>query len=181
MTIGKPGRGYDIALGVIVLSTLIVTIAIFYAVSAGYLATPWILLALFCVFASIMAAALLMVERGRQQTIKEAAEVPGERLRRRLRAVNAAFSEAALVMDELQRDLEAQQATREALMREAERQQRLLEVNKDEAEKIRQILVGETKETIRAQRRRELAIFVAGILISAALSVPIGIWVNSIS
>ncbi|GAA3518703.1 hypothetical protein GCM10023075_81030 [Streptosporangium album] len=84
-------------------------------------------------------------------------------------------------MDELRRDLEAQQAARETLLVEAEQQQRLLEINTEEAEKIRQILVGETKATIRAERRREWMFFLFGFLASAAASVPIGLWVNHIS
>ncbi|MFI7447134.1 hypothetical protein ACIBQX_06485 [Nonomuraea sp. NPDC049714] len=116
-----------------------------------------------------------------RRQLKYARDEPSQQLRHRVEAVNTAITEAADLMDELRRDVEAQQAAREALLAEAERQQRLLELNKDEAEKIRQILVGETKATIRAAWRRELAIFFAGVLISGALSIPIGIWVNSIS
>ncbi|UBU16652.1 hypothetical protein [Nonomuraea gerenzanensis] len=118
---------------------------------------------------------------GAYERLSQAKEDPAEKLHRRVQAVNQAFAEAATLMDELQRDLEAQQATREALLAEAKHQQRLLELNKDEAENIRQILFGETKKTIRAERRRELVIFLAGVLLSAALSIPIGIWVNNIS
>ncbi|WP_127936847.1 hypothetical protein [Nonomuraea polychroma] len=113
--------------------------------------------------------------------LRQAKEDPRQQLRRRVDAVNNAFAEAATLMDELRRDLEAQQAARDQLLAEAEHQQRLLELNKEEAKKIRQILVNETKATIRAAWRREVGFFLAGVLVSAALSVPIGIWVNSIS
>ncbi|MFJ2034323.1 hypothetical protein [Streptosporangium sp. NPDC087985] len=116
----------------------------------------------------------MLADRARLQ---QAAEDPHERLYRRIQAVNKAFTEAAGLMDELRRDLEAQQATREALLVEAERQQRLLEINKDEAEKIRQILIGETKATIRAERRRQWMY----IGIGALLSIPVGVFVNWIS
>ncbi|MEO3794647.1 hypothetical protein ABGB14_30925 [Nonomuraea sp. B10E15] len=122
-----------------------------------------------------------LMATSRPPRLAEAVEDPGERLTRRIQAVNASFTEAAALMVELQRDLEAQRATRDALLAEAEHQQRLLELNKDQAEDIRTILVGETKQTIRAARRREWAFFLSGLLLSAALSIPIGIWVNSIS
>ncbi|MFI6290434.1 hypothetical protein ACIBEJ_02560 [Nonomuraea sp. NPDC050790] len=102
---------------------------------------------------------------------------PGERLRTRIKAVNDAFTEAAILMDELRRDLEAQQTVREALLAEADSQQKLLEIDKEQAEKIRQILVGETKATVRAERRHQWMFFVLGI----SMSVPIGVFVNWIS
>ncbi|MFB4284874.1 hypothetical protein ACBJ59_57070 [Nonomuraea sp. MTCD27] len=118
---------------------------------------------------------------GRQRELEifplEVRSDPGERLQTRIRAVNDAFAEAATLMDELRRDLEAQQTAREALLAEAERQQRLLEIDKEQAEKIRQILVGETKATIRAERRQQWMFFALGI----SMSVPIGVFVNWIS
>ncbi|MFI9841604.1 hypothetical protein ACIHFD_31535 [Nonomuraea sp. NPDC051941] len=134
--------------------------------------------------AAIMVLPVYLVASGEGRTQAEedpAKEDPAQVLRRRVQAVNQAFTEAVALMDLLRRDLDAQQAAREALLAEAERQQRLLELNEEEAEKIRQILIGETKASIRAGRRRELRFFLAGILLSAALSIPIGIWVNSIS
>ncbi|TLP66534.1 hypothetical protein [Microbispora triticiradicis] len=116
-----------------------------------------------------------------RKRVRAAKEDPVERLRRRISRVNDAFAKATTLMDELRRDLEAQQATREALLAEAERQQQLLAINEEEAEKIRQILTNETKETIRAERRREWLFFLLGFAASAAASVPIGIWVNHIS
>ncbi|GIH44958.1 hypothetical protein SAMN05421833_102465 [Microbispora rosea] len=113
--------------------------------------------------------------------VQQADEDPGERLRERIHNVNQAFGDAAALMDELRRDLEAQQAARESLLEEAERQQRLLNLNKDEAENIRRILVGETKATILAERRREWMFFGLGFVASAVASIPIGIWVNHIS
>ncbi|MFI6509658.1 hypothetical protein ACIBCT_18790 [Streptosporangium sp. NPDC050855] len=110
-----------------------------------------------------------------------AEEDPGQRLQHRIQSVNSAFAEATTLMDELRRDLEAQQAARATLLAEAEQQQRLLEINTEEAEKIREILVGETKATIRAERRREWMFFLLGFLASATASVPIGLWVNHIS
>lgn len=99
------------------------------------------------------------ISRKQQQ---EAAEDPGERLQRRVEAVNTAFDEALSLMGELRRDLKAQQAARKKLIDDAKTQQRLLSVNKDQAENIRQILVGETKATIRAARRREWMFFALG-------------------
>jgi hypothetical protein len=128
-------------------------------------------------------APTLMIFHGLQYLtrLKRVEEDPRQRLRRRVDAVNNAFAEATTLMNELQRDLEAQQAARDQLLAEAEHQQRLLEVNKEEAERIRQIMVTETKATIRAAWRREMGFFLAGVLVSALLSIPIGIWVNSIS
>ncbi|MBB6557272.1 hypothetical protein [Nonomuraea rubra] len=126
-------------------------------------------------------AANELVSLLRRRRIREAEEDPGKRLQRRIELVNAAFSEAGMLLQELQKDLEAQQATRTALIEEAKRQQELLAVNEEQAEKIRSILTHETKATIRAERRQQLAYFLAGVLVSAILSIPIGIWVNSIS
>ncbi|MBG0826144.1 hypothetical protein HS048_36370 [Planomonospora sp. ID91781] len=97
-----------------------------------------------------------------------------ERLRERAKAVNAAFTEAARLMEDLQRDLAAQQAAREALLAQTEEQQRLLEVNEEQAEKIRQILVGETKATIHAERRQQWLFFALGVF----ASIPIGVAIN---
>jgi hypothetical protein len=113
--------------------------------------------------------------------VQQADEDPGERLRQRIHKVNQAFGDAAALMDELRRDLEAQQAARESLLEDAERQQQLLNLNREEAEDIRRILVGETKATILAERRREWMFFGLGFIASAAASIPIGIWVNHIS
>ncbi|WP_405085056.1 hypothetical protein [Microbispora sp. NBC_01389] len=116
--------------------------------------------------------------RGRnRERLGAAADKPGKRLNDWIKAVNDAFTEAATLMHELQRDLRAQQAAREALLTEAERQQKLLEVDQEQAEKIREILVGETKATIRAERRQQLLFFALGL----AASVPIGVFVNWIS
>ncbi|MER7363302.1 hypothetical protein [Nonomuraea wenchangensis] len=99
---------------------------------------------------------------------------PAERLKRRVIAINATFSEAATLMSDLQRDLAAQQAAREVLVAQAEEQQRLLEVNEEQAEKIRQILIGETKATIRAERRQQWMFFALGVVVS----IPIGVMIN---
>ncbi len=98
-------------------------------------------------------------------------------LRRRVERVNEAFVEAATLMADLQRDLAAQQAAREELIAKADEQQRLLAVDQEQAENIRQILLGETKATIRAERRREMLFLGAGML----MSIPIGVLVNYIS
>ncbi|MEV4551904.1 hypothetical protein ACI2LC_18715 [Nonomuraea wenchangensis] len=118
---------------------------------------------------------------GSAKRLRQASEDPAEVLRRRIQDVNRAFRDASRLMHDLQRDLAAQQAARESIVADAEHHQRLLQLDKDQADNIRQILLGETKTTIRAARRRELGIFVAGLILSAALSIPIGIWVNSIS
>ncbi|MEU4702574.1 hypothetical protein [Nonomuraea dietziae] len=116
-----------------------------------------------------------------RQRLDQAAEDPGELLQRRVERVNTAFAEAAALMDELQRDVEAQQAAREALVTQAAEQQRLLEINEEQAEKIRHLLFSETKATIHAERRQQWTFFLLGYLASTATSIPIGIWINSIS
>lgn len=99
---------------------------------------------------------------------------PRTRLRSRIQGVNAAFAEAGELMDELRRDLEAQQTARDILLAHAEEQQQLLELNQEQAEKIRRILVSETKATIRTERRQQWMFFALGILVS----IPIGIAIN---
>ncbi|WP_440100046.1 hypothetical protein [Streptosporangium sp. H16] len=137
----------------------------------------WYLAAALLVIISI---ALLGLQRGRRPTklrLSQAEEYPGEVLRRRVERVNEAFVEAATLMADLQRDLAAQQAAREELIAKADEQQRLLAVDQEQAENIRQILLGETKATIRAERRREMLFLGAGML----MSIPIGVLVNYIS
>ncbi|MFG2076950.1 hypothetical protein [Nonomuraea maritima] len=122
---------------------------------------------------SVIAACWLAYWR-HKKTIRELGFSPADqpaRLRHQISRVNSAMTEAAELMDNLQRDLAAQQAARETLIAEAEHQQRLLEVNKVEAEKIRLIIVGETKRSLRTQRFREWGFFLAGL----ALAVPINI------
>ncbi|MER7506094.1 hypothetical protein AB0L05_30480 [Nonomuraea pusilla] len=114
------------------------------------------------------------VTRDWQRRLAHAAEDPGKVLRDRITRINDAFAEAASLMEDLRRDLEAQQAARETLVAQAEEQQRLLEVNEEQAEKIRQILVGETKATIRAERRQQWMFFTLGVLVS----IPIGVAIN---
>ncbi len=125
----------------------------------------------------IAGAILIFGIRSARQTsnrIKQAAEDPRELLRERVRKVNSAFTEATTLMDELRRDLAAQEAARDTLLRQALEQQQLLEVSEEQAEKIRQILVGETKETIRDERRQQWLFFGLGV----AASIPIGIMIN---
>ncbi|GIH98103.1 hypothetical protein [Planobispora takensis] len=117
-----------------------------------------------------------MRREGRQRLaqVDKGTEDPRQALRYRIDAVNTAFTEAARLMDDLKRDLAAQQAAREALLAQAEEQERLLEFNQEQAEKIRQILVGETKATIRAERRQQWMFFALGVL----ASIPIGVAIN---
>ncbi len=88
--------------------------------------------------------------------------------------MNRAFTDVVRLMDDLRRDVEAQQAAREVLLTQAEEQQRLLSVNREQAEKIRQILVGETKATVRAERRQQWMFFALGVLVP----IPIGVLIN---
>lgn len=127
------------------------------------------------IFASTLGTVLAIrayrISRRRQQ---EAAEDPGERLQRRADAVNASFKEAISLMADLRRDLDAQQAARKKILNEAKAQQRLLSVNAEQAENIREILVGETKATISAERRTQWLFFALG----AVVSIPIGVAIN---
>jgi hypothetical protein len=104
-------------------------------------------------------------------------EDPIEAIRRRVKRVNKAFVEATALADDLQQlHIEQQQALKKT-MSEVEEHQRYLEIHPEQAEKVQQLLAS----GVSAQRRRELIIFITGTILSAALSVPIGIWVNSIS
>ncbi|WP_424533663.1 hypothetical protein ACOZ38_25340 [Sphaerisporangium viridialbum] len=128
----------------------------------------------------VAAAALLLgIQQNRrgQRAIRAAKEDPATTLKRRIERVTLAFVEAAELMDELQRDLEAQQAVRQALIAKAEEQQQLLAVNEEQAEKIRQILVSETKSNLRAEQRREWMFAALGLV----MSIPIGILINLIT
>ncbi|MFI7134391.1 hypothetical protein ACIBQ1_52600 [Nonomuraea sp. NPDC050153] len=132
----------------------------------------WSPFAISCI--ALSSVSIWALRREARARLAQAREDPGQSLGRRVERVNAAFAEAASLMDDLRRDLEAQKAAREALLTEAEKQQSLLEVNEDQAEKIRQILVGETKATIRAERRQQWMFFGLGV----AASIPIGVMIN---
>ncbi|PRX52981.1 hypothetical protein B0I32_12999 [Nonomuraea fuscirosea] len=60
------------------------------------------------------------------------------------------------------------------LLTRAKEQQRLLELNEQQAQRIQQILVGETKATIRAEGRKQWLFFALGV----AASVPVGVLIN---
>ncbi|MFI9848493.1 hypothetical protein ACIHFD_66625 [Nonomuraea sp. NPDC051941] len=94
--------------------------------------------------------------------------------RERIAEMNKAFVAATTLMDDLQREVAAQQAALRELTRQAEEQQRLRDIDPDQAERIRQILVGETKATIRAERRQQWLFFILGVLVS----IPIGVMIN---
>ncbi|WP_336214785.1 hypothetical protein [Nonomuraea sp. LPB2021202275-12-8] len=128
-------------------------------------------------FVLVFATVTIFVRAAEQRTsarIARAKADPQMLLRERVHEVITAFAAATTLMDDLRRDLEAQQAAREALITQAEEQQRLLEVNQEQAEKIRQILVGETKASIREERRQQWMFFGLGALVS----IPIGVMIN---
>ncbi|WP_182887119.1 hypothetical protein [Microbispora sp. H10885] len=167
------------------LSAIALTVATAYtlidripAPAINPLSPVWILTGALLSMPYVALGVLDRLRRGRdRRRLDAAADEPGKRLNDRIRAVSDAFTEAATLMNELQRDLKAQQAARETLLTEAQRQQKLLEVDKEQAEKIREILIGETKATIRAERRQQLLFFALGLV----ASVPIGVLVNWIS
>jgi hypothetical protein len=164
-------------LGTMAFIALIIFVSFAFPFAARLASDPGIgwLLSAAGVFTSALGMTLAIrgarISRRRQ---REAAEDPGERLRRRVDAVNASFNEAVSLMAELRRDLNAQQAARRKLISQAKEQERLLSVNEEQAENIRQILVGETKATIRAERRQQWMFFALGV----AASIPIGIAIN---
>ncbi|WP_182909344.1 hypothetical protein [Microbispora sp. H13382] len=118
--------------------------------------------------------AVFLEAQSRSIYLDQAQPDPGQRLRNRIDGVNRAFTDVVRLMDDLRRDVEAQQAAREVLLTQAEEQQRLLSVNREQAEKIRQILVGETKATVRAERRQQWMFFALGVLVP----IPIGVLIN---
>ncbi|OPG12524.1 hypothetical protein [Microbispora sp. GKU 823] len=105
-----------------------------------------------------------------RQRMRSARENPGERLSRRIERVNSAFTEAAALMDELRRDLEAQQDARDALLAEGQRQQELLSINKEEAERIDKYLTRRDRDKERKSLYQQVGFFVAGLLASVPLN-----------
>ncbi|MFD0883373.1 hypothetical protein ACFQ08_02205 [Streptosporangium algeriense] len=156
---------------------LLIFISLAFPFASDLVADPGLgwLLSTAGIFTSVLGLALTIrasrISRKRQQ---EAEEDPGERLHRRVEAVNVSFKEALSLMADLRRDLDAQQAARKQLITQAKEQQRLLSVNEKQAENIRQILAGETKAAIRTERRQQWMFFALG----AAVSIPIGILIN---
>ncbi|GAA3710623.1 hypothetical protein GCM10022224_090110 [Nonomuraea antimicrobica] len=99
---------------------------------------------------------------------------PQKRLGARIEAVDKAFAEAATLMEELRRDLAAQEAARRRLVTEAQHQQQLIGMDREEAEAVRQLILGETRADIARQRRAQWVFFVLG----AVVSIPIGVAIN---
>ncbi|MCK2215963.1 hypothetical protein MF672_019495 [Actinomadura sp. ATCC 31491] len=144
---------------------------------AALIAGSWLLVAGGVVLGDKLGVPLIAIKlerTGTSERLRQAAEDPGRRLQRRIERVNSAFAEAAALMDELRRDLAAQQIARQALLEEAERQQQILDIDEEEAEKIRQILMRETRTAIQAERRQQWFFFALGAL----ASIPIGVAVN---
>ncbi|MEU7913463.1 hypothetical protein [Microbispora bryophytorum] len=133
--------------------------------------------ALIATYVMLFTVSGLAIELRYRRRLEHVAEDPSERIRRRIRAVNTAFADAVTLMQELQRDFEAQQLLREKLQAEADHQQRLLELSREEAEEIGRLMTSETKASVRAERRRAWMFFA----LSVAASVPVGVWVNHIS
>ncbi|MEQ4722552.1 hypothetical protein [Nonomuraea sp. B19D2] len=130
------------------------------------------------IWVGIMAVVLLVTQARstwiRQKAKEQSLVDPHERLRTRIEAVNKAFTEAATLMDELQRDLTAQEAARRQLVAEAEHQQHLIGMNREEAEAVRRLILGETRADIARQRRDQWVFFMLG----AVVSIPIGVVIN---
>lgn len=110
----------------------------------------------------------------RRTAVEQAERSPAERLRELNAQVAASMQNTASLLERLSRELEDQKAAAEATIAEGEERARWLEINREEAEKVRQLIVGETKETLRAQRRRDWMLLGAGAL----LSIPIGVLIN---
>jgi t-SNARE complex subunit (syntaxin) len=135
--------------------------------------SPWVVVIASAVSVLTMAAQVYTLRSLR----RGAEEDPAEAIRRRVKRVNKAFVEATALMDDLQRLHAEQQQALKKTMAEVEEHQRYLEINPEQAEKVQQVLT----RGARAQQFREWAFFVAGIALSAALSIPVGVYVNSIS
>ncbi|MBN6052370.1 hypothetical protein JYK22_10550 [Nonomuraea sp. RK-328] len=130
------------------------------------------------IWVGVMAAVLLVAQARstwmRQQAKEQTLVDPSEHLRTRIEAVNKAFAEAATLMEELQRDLAAQEAARRQVVAEAEHQQHLISMNREEAEAVRRLILGETRADISRQRRDQWVFFMLG----AVVSIPIGVAIN---
>lgn len=114
----------------------------------------------------------------RQREDIAAAQDPKVRLRERTQAVNVALEEAMRLMDELKQDVERQLAARDVLLTQVDEHQKMLELDKDQADKIARILLGETKATIRAERKPQWVFFALGIIASIPVGVVINLWTN---
>ncbi|MFI6317308.1 hypothetical protein ACIBG8_07305 [Nonomuraea sp. NPDC050556] len=106
---------------------------------------------------------------------------PADRLRRRVKAVNLAFTEATTLADELQRELSAQQVALDDVVTQAEEHRAVLALNPEHAQLVGQYLTRAASDSQRADRRRSWTQFGLGVLVSAVISFPIGLWVNQLS
>jgi hypothetical protein len=84
---------------------------------------------------------------------------------------NNAFAAATTLMEELRRELAAQEAAHRQLVAEAEHQRTLINMDRAEAEAVQAIILKHTKTDASRQRVREWTFFGAGLL----LAVPINI------
>ncbi|GAA4906741.1 hypothetical protein LX16_3313 [Stackebrandtia albiflava] len=131
----------------------------------------WLILA----FSAVVAAGILFMALRHLQSRSVAPPRPIDvRLQEALDEVKSSMGYASELMAELQREMDAQTAARDALVAQAEENRRLAEIDREQAERIRGILFAETKAEARRRKRAQWAFFLAGVLIS----IPVGIAIN---
>ncbi|MFI6485185.1 hypothetical protein ACIBH1_45255 [Nonomuraea sp. NPDC050663] len=113
-----------------------------------------------------------------EDAVKVLAGVPGVRLRDLSSKITTSLQQTAELMDELTRELHAQQVANEELARRSAEQQRMLEVNQEQAEKIQALMAGAAQTVIDANvaagKRQQWTFFAFGVLVS----IPIGVAIN---
>ncbi|MEV0379780.1 hypothetical protein [Nonomuraea sp. NPDC050643] len=137
-------------------------------------------------------ATVFLIERRARKRDQLAADDPVTELTRRserfqkaydefadyLEKVQQAINEQKVARDALiaqaQQAMDEQKAARDALIAQAQQQQHLLSLSKEQAERVQKIIMSETVKLERAERRRQLAYLVLGVL----TSIPIGIVIN---
>ncbi|GAA1628265.1 hypothetical protein GCM10009733_026260 [Nonomuraea maheshkhaliensis] len=117
---------------------------------------------------------LVQALRMSRQRLEESQEDPSEALEDRIRRATESFAETGRLLAELQNTFSVQQAALKKVTEEAEEQALLRDMDPETAEKMRRIIVGETKATLRAERRTQRLYFAGGVL----LSIPIGALIN---
>ncbi|NRQ34490.1 hypothetical protein HII36_21945 [Nonomuraea sp. NN258] len=138
---------------------------------------PWLEVASWIAGLISLPVALILFQLGARDSKKrlaQAAEDAGQALEDRIKRASESLIETTKLMTDLQQEFATQQAALKQIKEEAEEQKLLRDIDPETAERMRRISVGETKATIRSERRTQWLFLGLGIL----MSIPIGVAIN---
>ncbi|MFG3438355.1 hypothetical protein ACGF0J_14020 [Nonomuraea sp. NPDC047897] len=138
------------------------------------IAICWIMFLPAVTFFGVVRRLRRLAAKAEEERTQQAELDPRERLRKHIDALNAAFAQSMIAMEDLKRDIEVQQAIRDDLIAQAEEHRETLAVEPEHAERTRRVYVRAARDALRAERGQQWMFFALGALIS----IPIGVAIN---